>query len=194
MGQVVITLSKNPHDFASEVSLGEVELPKSATMIARIEGAVMSKDKKASAKDAQVLIQLYDLRREPVMRQARKFMAFEFWPQHYDEFKALFMDLGSERNSWARQCLTYWDMAAAMVLQGAVSEDLFYAANGEPYFLFAKYGHYLPQLRKEYTSEFLINLEALCNRPKSKARIKEFQARVEMRRKAMVAKAAAGAS
>src|SRR5215831_5878956 len=145
--------------------------------------SVMSKDKKSSAKDAQVLIQLYDLRREPVMRQARKFMAFEFWPQNYDEFKALFMDLGSERNSWARQCLTYWDMAAAMVLQGAVSEDLFYAANGEPYFLFAKYGHYLPQLRKEYTSEFLVNLEALCSRPKSKARIKEFQTRVEMRRK-----------
>ena len=60
----------------------------------------MSKDKKASSKDAQVLIQLYDLRRETVMRQARKFMAFEFWPQSYDEFKALFMDLGSERNSW----------------------------------------------------------------------------------------------
>jgi hypothetical protein len=150
----------------------------------------MSKDKKSSAKDAQVLIQLYDLRREPVMRAARKFMAFEFWPQNYEEFKALFMDLGSERNSWARQCLTYWDMAAAMVLQGAVNEDLFYAANGEPYFLFAKYGQYLPQLRKEYTSEFLIHLEALCNRPKGKPRVKEFQARVEARRKAVAAKAA----
>ncbi|HKF21151.1 MAG TPA: hypothetical protein VKE93_06250 [Candidatus Angelobacter sp.] len=153
----------------------------------------MSKDNKASSKDAQVLIQLYDLRREPVMRAARKFMAFEFWPQSYEEFKALFMDLGSERNSWARQCLTYWDMAAAMVLHGAVNEDLFYACNGEPYFLFAKYGHYLPQLRKDYTSQFLVNLEALCNRPKSKARIKEFQARVEMRRKAMAAKAAGAA-
>ena len=39
----------------------------------------MAKGKKATAKDAQVLIQLYDLRREPVMRAARKFMVSEFW-------------------------------------------------------------------------------------------------------------------
>jgi hypothetical protein len=94
------------------------------------------------------------------------------------------MDLGSERNALARQCLTYWDMAAAMVLHGAVDEDLFHASNGEPYFLYAKYGPYLPQLRKEYISDFLVNLEALANRPKGKQRVKEFQARVEARRKA----------
>jgi hypothetical protein len=150
----------------------------------------MAKDKKAGAKDAQILIQLYDLRREPVLRQARKFMALEFWPQNYDEFRAVFMDLSSERNSWARQCLTYWDMAAAMVLQGALNEDLFYAANSEPYFLFAKFGQYLPQLRKNYTSEFLVNLEALANRPKAKLRIKEMKARVEARQKAAAANAA----
>src|SRR5262245_12322597 len=100
----------------------------------------MAKGKKATAQDAQTLIQLYDLRREPVLRAARKYMTFEFWPQSYEELKALFTELGSERNSWARQCLTYWDMAAAMVLHGAIHEDLFFAANGEPYFLWAKFG------------------------------------------------------
>lgn len=150
----------------------------------------MAKNGKASAKDAQVLIQLYDLRREPVMRVARKYMAFEFWPQSYEDLLAIFKELGSERNAWARQCLTYWDMAAAMVLHGAINEDLFHAANGEPYFLFAKFGQYLPQLRKDYVSDFLSNLEALANRPKGKAKVKEFQARVEARRKAAAAKAA----
>src|SRR5882724_2513562 len=108
----------------------------------------MAKGKKATVQDAQILIQLYDLRREPVMRAARKYMAVEFWPQSFDEFAALFADFGSERNSWARQCLTYWDMAAAMVLHGTVQEDLFLAVNGEPFFLFAKFGPYLDQLRK----------------------------------------------
>jgi hypothetical protein len=150
----------------------------------------MAKGKKASAHDAQVLMQLYDLRREPVMRAARKFMAFEFWPQSYEEFKAIFMEMGSERNAWARQCLSYWDMAAAMVLHGAIHEGLFVAANGEPYFLFAKFGSYLPQLRKEYIRHFLVNLEALANRPKSKERVKEFQARVDARRASMAVKAA----
>ena len=49
-------------------------------------------------------------------------------------------EFGSERNSWARQCLTYWDMAAGMVLHGAIQEDLFFAVNGEPFFLMAGAG------------------------------------------------------
>src|SRR5713226_6604035 len=134
----------------------------------------MAKVKKASAQDAQILMQLYDLRREPVMRAARKFMAVEFWPQNYDEFNALFAEFGSERNSWARQCLTYWDMAAAMVLRGALQEDLFCAVNGEPFFLFAKYGHYLEPLRKNYIPDFLVNLEELAKRPQGKQKVKQF--------------------
>src|SRR5258707_8316573 len=150
----------------------------------------MAKAKKATAQDAQILMQLYDLRREPVMRAARKFLASEFWPQNFDEFKALFAEFGSERNSWARQCLTYWDMAAAMVLHGAIQEDLFFAVNGEPFFLFAKYGHYLEQLRKEYIPDFLVNLEELAKRPQGKQKVKQFQIRIEARKQAAAAKAA----
>jgi hypothetical protein len=150
----------------------------------------MAKARKATAKDAQVLMQLYDLRREPVLRAARKFMASEFWPQNCDEFKALFAEFGSERNSWARQCLTYWDMAAAMVLHGAIQEELFFAVNGEPFFLFAKYGHYLEDLRKVYIPDFLVNLEELAKRPQGKQKVKQFQARIEARQKAAAAKAA----
>jgi hypothetical protein len=148
----------------------------------------MAKGKKATAEDAQVLIQLYDLRREPVMRAARKFMVSEFWPQNYDEMKTLMFEFGSERNAFARQCLTYWDMAAAMVLQGAVDENLFFSTNNEPYFLFAKFGQFLPQLRKEFiAADFLVHLEALANRPRGKQRVKSLQARVEARQKAVAA-------
>ena len=148
----------------------------------------MAKGKKATAQDAQALMQLYDLRRDPTLRAARKFMA-EFWPQNGDEFKALFREFGSERNSWARQCLTYWDMAAAMVLHGAIQEDLFFAVNGEPFFLFAKYGHYLDSLRKEYIPDFLVNLEQLAKRPQGKQKVKQFQSLIEARQKAAAAKA-----
>ena len=72
--------------------------------------------KKPNANDAQLILQLYNLRREPVMRVARKFMVSEFWPQNYDEFKALLTAYGTEQNAWLRQALTYWNMAAAMVL------------------------------------------------------------------------------
>lgn len=139
--------------------------------------------KKPNANDAQLILQLYNLRREPVMRVARKFMVSEFWPQNYDEFKALLTAYGTEQNAWLRQALTYWNMAAAMVLQGAVNEELFFATNGEPYFLWAKFGEYIPQARKEYIDrEFLVHLENLASKPKAQKRIKGLQERLVARR------------
>ena len=139
--------------------------------------------KKPNANDAQLILQLYNLRREPVMRVARKFMVSEFWPQNYDEFKALLTAYGTEQNAWFRQALTYWNMAAAMVLQGAVNEELFFATNGEPYFLWAKFGEYIPLARKEYIDrEFLLHLEKLASTPKAKKRIQGLQERLVARR------------
>lgn len=147
--------------------------------------------KKATAQDAQIIMQLYDLRREPVMRAARKFMISEFWPQSYDEFRAVLTGYGTEHNAYLRQVLTYWDMAAAMVLQGAVNEELFFQTNSEPYFLFTKFGSFLPLARKDFLNhEFGLNLEELANRPAAKKRIKELSTRLQARRAQQTAKAA----
>ena len=148
---------------------------------------------KPNANDAQLILQLYNLRREPVMRVARKFMVSEFWPQNYDEFKAVLTAYGTEPNAWFRQVLTYWNMAAAMVLQGAVNEELFFSTNGEPYFLWAKFGEYLPQARKDQIDpEFLQHLEKLTSKPAAKKRIKGLQARLEARRAQAAAAAKPG--
>ena len=142
----------------------------------------MAKGKKASAQDAQLIMQLYDLRRETVMRAARKFMVSEFWPQSYDEFKEVMFAFGTDKNAYARQCLTYWDMAAALVLEGTINEDLFFATNGEPYFLYAKFGRFFEETRKAFPNpEFLLHLEELANRPNGKKRVKNLQARVAAR-------------
>lgn len=151
----------------------------------------MSKNK-ATAHDAQALIQLYDLRRDPVMRAARKFMTTEFWPRNYDEFKAVLTGYGSEHNAYLRQVLTYWDMAAAMVLHGAIHEDLFVDGNSEPFFLYAKFGDYFAQARKDNVNAALcLNLDKLAARPKAKTRIKELRERLEARRAAAAAAKAA---
>ena len=148
--------------------------------------------RKATAHDAQTIIQLYDLRRDPVMRTARKFMVSEFWPQSYDEFKAVLLGYGTEHNAYMRQVLTYWDMAAAMVLQGAISEELFFATNSEPYFLFTKFGSFLPQARKDFVNpEFALHLEKLANRPAGRKRVKELGARLQARRAQQAAAKAA---
>ena len=146
--------------------------------------------KKPSATDAQLIMELYNLRTDPVMRAARKFMVGDFWPKNYEEFITLMTSFGTEQNAWFRQVLTYWNMAAAMVIQGAVNEELFFATNGEPYFLWAKFGQYIPQARKQYIdAEFLLNLEKLVSTPKAKARVKRLQERLAARAAAQAAKA-----
>ena len=137
---------------------------------------------KAKAEDARLILQIYDLRREPVMRAARKYVISELWPQNYEEFKAVVTGYGSEPNASFRQVLTYWNMVAAMVLRGAVHEDLFFDSNGEPYFLWAKFGHYIAQARKDQIDpEFLSHLEKLMAKPKAKKRIKGLQERLAAR-------------
>lgn len=148
----------------------------------------MAKVKKAGPRDAQVVLELYDLRRETVLRAARKFMVSEFWPVDYEEFKTLLTEFGSERNAWARQCLTYWDMAAALVVHEALDEQLFYATQNELYFLAAKYGQHLAQFKKEMGNpEFLQNFEMMANKPYAKTRLKNLRARIDARYAAMKA-------
>jgi hypothetical protein len=77
-----------------------------------------------------------------------------------------------------------------MVIQGAINEELFFATNGEPYFLWAKFGQFIPQARKEYIDpEFLQNLEKLVSTAKAKARVKRLQERIAARAAAQAAKA-----
>jgi hypothetical protein len=141
--------------------------------------------KKPTASDAQLILQLYDLRREAVMRAARKFMVSEFWPQNYDEFKAVFTGYGTDQNTHLRQVLTYWDMACAMVTTGALNEELFYQSNNEPYFLWAKFGEYLPQARKDsLTPQFGMIWEKVMGRPLGKQRVKMLGDRLAARRAA----------
>ena len=147
---------------------------------------------KVKAEDAQVLLKIYDLRREPVMRAARKYVVSELWPQNYSEFKAIVTGYGTEPNAWFRQVMTFWNMVAAMVLRGAVNEQLFYETNSEPYFLWAKFGDYIAQARKDQIDpEFLLHLEKLASKPAAKKRIKVLRERLAARM-AVAAAAKAG--
>jgi hypothetical protein len=149
--------------------------------------------KKPNASDAQLILQLYNLRREPVMRVARQFVTSEFWPQNYDEFKAVVTGYGTEPNAWFRQVMTFWNMVAALVLRGAVNEQLFFETNNEPYFLWAKFGGYISQARKDQVDpEFLSHLEKLTSKPAAKKRIQGLQDRLAARRTLAAAAAKAG--
>ena len=95
--------------------------------------------KKATPHDAQLIMKLYDLRREAEMRKARNFLVADFWPQSADDVVKLVDAFPSQENAWLRQVLGYWDMATTFVLQGALNEELFVqpGCSGEMFFIFA---------------------------------------------------------
>jgi hypothetical protein len=102
----------------------------------------------ATPADAEISLKLYDLRREPVMRQARAWVIGEFWPATADEYFALAMNPADPHNAFVRQVMTYWEMAAAMVLHGAVSAELFVDCNAEGFLLLAKFAPILDDIRQ----------------------------------------------
>jgi hypothetical protein len=107
--------------------------------------------KKPTAADAQLVMQLYDLRREAEMRKARHWWVAEFWPQSTDDILKVAWAMGTQENNWLRQVGGYWSMAAAFVLQGALSEELFIqpAVSGEMFFVFAKVQPFIKELREK---------------------------------------------
>ena len=117
----------------------------------------------ATPADAEMILKLYELRREDVMRQARAWMLGEFWPETAEEFFAVANNYAHPRNAWCRQVISYWEMAAALVLHGAVSAELFVDCNGEGFYFLAKFAHILEAIRQQNPA-FLTKTQELTNR------------------------------
>ncbi len=117
----------------------------------------------ATPADAEIILRLYELRTETVMRKARAWMTGKFWPETAEEFFAVAENPANPHNAWLRQVLTYWEMAAAMVLHGAVSAELFVDCNAEGFFLLAKFAPILEAIR-EKNPGFMMKTSELVGR------------------------------
>ena len=117
----------------------------------------------ATPADAEIILKLYQLRTETLMREARAWIGGEWWPTSAEEFFAVSNNPSHAHNAHFRQVITYWEMAAAMVLHGAVSAELFVDCNGEGFFLLAKFTPILAEIR-EKNPGFLIKTSELITR------------------------------
>ena len=117
----------------------------------------------ATPADAEIILKLYELRRETVIRQARAWVIGEFWPKTADDYFAVALNPADPHNAYIRQVVSYWEMAAAMVLHGSVSAELFVDCNGEGFFLMAKFAPILEDIRKRFPT-FLAKTADLVKR------------------------------
>lgn len=111
--------------------------------------------------DADLILKLYDLRREATMREARNWF-FTFNPTSIQDVLEVLL---TEHSGHYRMVVSYWDMAAAMVNNGAIDEQLFNETNGEHIFVYAKIAPVIEDVRTMLGNpDFLRNLETLVNR------------------------------
>ena len=127
---------------------------------------------------ATLNLRLFELRREPVLREARAWFIQQFHPQSFDEFVGAF---SGERNPSVRMVLGYWDMAASLVTSGAIDAASFLAAHGEIFGTFSKVYPYLAQLRAASgESEFCKHIEAVVmSAPDAEVIMKRRRARLQ---------------
>ncbi|MEO6333739.1 MAG: hypothetical protein ABIO91_02030 [Pyrinomonadaceae bacterium] len=100
-----------------------------------------------AAKSAELIMKLYDLRREETMRKARNWM-FTFNPTSAEEIEKTMMD--PEVGGYLRMVLSYWDMAATFVNRGAIDADMFNETGGEHIGVFAKMEPFMSDLRMKW--------------------------------------------
>ena len=145
----------------------------------------------ASSGDAHTVLYLYELRRETQMRAARNFISANFWPESAEEVLQLAREYPSQENTWMRQVTSYWEMAAALVLHGALHERLFFECSGEMYCVFAKFKPFLPEIRQKLPYFLRTVEQVVMSTPRGRARLARLEARLARRRQKLAQRRAA---
>jgi hypothetical protein len=116
---------------------------------------------KPTHNDVDVILKLYDLRREDRMRKARGWM-FGYKATNVEEHRAV-CPPGSDQDAYYRMVTSYWDMAASFVTSGAVNQDLFLQNAGELLFVWEKAKGTIADTRKAMGNpKYLSNLETIA--------------------------------
>ena len=127
---------------------------------------------------ADLILKLYDLRREPVLREARAWFSGEFNPTTVEDVIQTVM---GEKSAWFRMVVGYWDMAASLVVFEAIDQKIFNASGDELLSVFAKIEPFLGEMRETWNApDFLRHLEEVGRQfPNADTRLRQRRERLQ---------------
>ena len=102
---------------------------------------------RATFDDVNLILRLYDMRRDDRLREARRWFVANFKVRTFDEFTKLCAP-GTEANASYRMVTSYWEMVASFINTGVLNADLFYQSGRELLFTYARARFMLPELRE----------------------------------------------
>jgi hypothetical protein len=117
----------------------------------------------ATYDDVNLILRLYELRREQKMRAAREWFMKNFQASNLDEVNAL-CPPGSEQNAYFRMVMSYWEMVASFITSGVLNQELFFQSGGEMLLVWERFKHLLPETRERYKNPTIYrNLETVAH-------------------------------
>ena len=116
---------------------------------------------KSSVEQAELMLRLFEMRRDPEMRRARHYVMHEFKPTSWEDVHYL---SGEDGDRWFRMVTSYWEMVAGLVNRGYLDEDLFFDTQGEGLFVWLRVRDVVPEGRKQLRPTWLWNLEQMAVR------------------------------
>ena len=110
--------------------------------------------------DAELLIRLYEIRRDPELRRARQWFLHEFQPGEWREIKARYMSFTDE-DRWFRMTTSYWEMVASLVNRDVLHPDLFFDHTGEDIVSWERCKPWIAGARADIRPSYLHHFERL---------------------------------
>lgn len=118
---------------------------------------------KLTLQDAELLLKLYELRREPELDKAHHWFLTQYQPKEWEDFKEQYLR-GGEEDRYVRMVALYWDMVGALVNNDLLNEELFFETNEEDIQVWGKVKPWIEGARREFRPTYLRNLEILAIR------------------------------
>ncbi|MBI3667163.1 MAG: hypothetical protein HY236_13230 [Acidobacteria bacterium] len=104
---------------------------------------------RATYEDVNLILRLFELRREEKLRQARDWFSKSFKARTMEEFNAL-CPPGSEANAFYRMVASYWEMVASFITSGVLNQELFFQSGGEILFFWERVRDLVPHFREAF--------------------------------------------
>jgi hypothetical protein len=114
--------------------------------------------------EVNLMLKLYEMRREPRLRQARAWFLENFHPSSPEDMVQKFPQ-GGEENTFIRMVISYWEMVASIVNRGLINDELFFESNGEIWVVWDRMRSIVPTWRSAFKNQQLFfNIEETCKR------------------------------
>jgi len=116
----------------------------------------------ATYDDVNLVLRLYDMRREERMRRARAWFTSNFRATTLEDVQKL-CPVGSDENASFRMVTSYWDMAASFITAGVLKPEIFFESNRELLLVYVRLEKLIPLFREQYRDPFYWhNIEAVA--------------------------------